>query len=236
MRFPIPLKRGLILARPNRFIMKVLLDGERIKCHCPSTGRIGDIIFKGIPCLVSLSSDPNRKTKGTVEAISVDGGKGWIGINQNKANDYVYALLKEGKLPGITKSREIRREVSVGKSRIDFVAGKDLIEVKTPLISLPGGKGIAHRKKSRFNSFGRLIRHFSELGKSMGKGRRAALLMCYLYDAEPFVPPETDNDNARIKDAARKASGKGVENWQINFRIDRKGVELVRYFRLELFR
>jgi hypothetical protein len=38
-----------------------------------------------------------------------------------------------------------------------------------------------------------------------------------------------------IVNAARKATDKGLENWQINFAIDLEGVTLLRYFRLQLF-
>ncbi|MEI6850117.1 MAG: DNA/RNA nuclease SfsA, partial [archaeon] len=44
--FKEPLKEGVIKSRPNRFIMLVLIDGKLEKCHCPSTGRIGNIKFE----------------------------------------------------------------------------------------------------------------------------------------------------------------------------------------------
>ena len=56
--------------------------------------------------------------------------------------------------------------------------------------------------------------------------------MCYLYDAKPFKAPPTDRYNAKIKKAAMKAMERGVENWQVNLRIDRYGVDIIRYFRL----
>jgi sugar fermentation stimulation protein A len=84
---------GLIKSRPNRFIMNVEVENELVKCHCPTTGRIWNIIFEDIPCLLSKSSNPMRKTPYTVEAISVneidEPNKNWIGINQNAINKYV---------------------------------------------------------------------------------------------------------------------------------------------------
>lgn len=47
-------------SRPNRFIMDVELDDIINKCHCPSTGRIGNFIFKDIPCLMSKAKDEKR--------------------------------------------------------------------------------------------------------------------------------------------------------------------------------
>ena len=51
--------------------MNVLVNGELEKCHCPSTGRIGNLRFEDIPCLLSEGKNPDRKTKYTVEAFSL---------------------------------------------------------------------------------------------------------------------------------------------------------------------
>jgi len=64
------LREGIIVDRPNRFIMEIMIDGKRQKAHCPSTGRIGNFDFKNTPCLVSESDNKTRKTKFTVEAVS----------------------------------------------------------------------------------------------------------------------------------------------------------------------
>jgi len=238
--FAHPLSEGVIKSRPNRFIMLVKSGGSLVKCHCPSTGRIGDIIFENIPCLLSKAETEGRKTKYTVEAISLDPpgrkNKTWIGINQTKANDYVYFFLKHGRMPRLVKKGvPVEREKQVGDSRLDFVAGTTFIEVKTPLISLPSRKGLAHLKPSKFTSFERLIRHFTELAKHAKKGARAIVLLCYLYDAKPFVSPKPDCSSVKIQNAVRKATAKGVENWQVNLKIDRNGIRMISYFRLDLW-
>ncbi|MDR1498988.1 MAG: hypothetical protein LBS34_01730, partial [Rickettsiales bacterium] len=124
--FSEPLIEGLILERKNRFVMDVLIAGMVEKCHCPCTGRIGNIVFKNIPCL--LTPTDNIKTKYTIEAISLskldDRNKKWIGINQIKANRYVEFLLKTNQLPkilGTSDKTKILREKNIGKSRLDFV-------------------------------------------------------------------------------------------------------------------
>lgn len=59
--FEKPLQEGILLKRNSRFTMDVLLDGVTVKCHCPTTGRIGDVDTKNIACLVSKSEDVKRK-------------------------------------------------------------------------------------------------------------------------------------------------------------------------------
>jgi sugar fermentation stimulation protein A len=230
-RFPKALRSGTILSRPNRFIMMVRSGGRTLRCHCPTTGRLGDLKLEGLPCLYSTSTSTTRKTAHTVEAISTSSrSKSWVGINQTAANRYFEFFLRNGALVRLA-SGEVQREVKLGSSRIDFLVGNAYVEVKTPLIMLPAGSEVARVKRSRFDSFDRLIRHMGELQKSLASGMRAKIVLCYLYDARPFKPPPPDDTNTRILAAARAAEEAGVERWQVNLKVDPEGVSLIRYFR-----
>lgn len=91
------LKEAVIIKRNSQFTMNVLIDGREEKCHCPATTRIGDVDVAGLHCLVSESSDPKRKLKYTVEAISMDdpdeADKNWVGIDLILSNRIVEFLL-----------------------------------------------------------------------------------------------------------------------------------------------
>jgi sugar fermentation stimulation protein A len=230
-RFHKALRAGTILSRPNRFIMMVRSGGRTIRCHCPTTGRLGDLKLEGLPCLYSTSTNVKRKTAHTVEAISTSPrSKSWVGINQTAANRYFEFFLKNGALGRLARG-EVQREVKLGSSRIDFKVGNAYVEVKTPLITLPAGEEAVRVKRGKFDSFDRLIRHMGELQKSLAGGMRAKIVLCYLYDAKPFSPPPPDGTNSRILAAARAAEEAGVERWQVNLKVDRDGVSLIRYFR-----
>jgi sugar fermentation stimulation protein A len=241
--FKEPLIEGTILGRSNRFIMLVILNGKRILAHCPSTGRIGNIVFNNVPCLLSKADNPKRKTEYTVEAIWLDGltsRNKWIGINQIEANHYIEFFLRNGMMPELMiKGEKLEREIKIGKSRIDFVTKNSLIEIKTLLTTLPTHEiGVTSRSASKFNSFDRLIKHFYVLSDAIKEGRkkRAILLLCYLYDAPTFVLPKTDATNIRIKKAAEMATKAGVEHWQVNLQLNKEDVQLIRYFPLSLFK
>src|SRR5213594_3425413 len=138
--FPEPLIRGTIARRPNRFTIDVDRDGRIVPCHCPTTGRIGNLVLDGLPGLVSGSRSSTRKTRYTAEAIAVDivaADPMWIGINQNAANRYIEAALVSGALDRIVPVDTVQREQALGLSRLDFlVNGNTYIEVKTPLQNL----------------------------------------------------------------------------------------------------
>jgi len=230
-RFPKALRVGTIISRPNRFIMMVRSRGRTLRCHCPTTGRLGDLKLEGLQCLYSTSANVKRKTAHTVEAISTSPtSKSWVGINQTAANKYFEFFLRNGALTRLARG-EVQREVKLGRSRIDFLVGNAYVEVKTPLIMLPAGAEVPRVKRSRFDSFDRLIRHMGELQESLTRGMRAKIVLCYLYDAKPFKPPPPDGTNTRILEAARAAEKAGVERWQVNLKVDAEGVSLIRYFR-----
>lgn len=211
--------------------MLVRAGGRTLRCHCPSTGRLGDLKLQGLPCLYSTSHSKSRRTHYTVEAVSTSPqGASWIGINQTAANRYFEFFLRKDALRRLATGG-VQREVKLGRSRIDFLVGNTYIEVKTPLIMLPAGAEVPRERRSRFDSFDRLIRHFGELSASLTQGREAKVVLCFLYDAEPFRPPPPDRTNSRILAAAQQAEDAGVERWQVNLRIDREGVSLIRYFR-----
>ncbi len=224
------LHRGTILSRPNRFIMLIRAGGKTLRCHCPTTGRLGDLKLSGLPCLYSTSENKARKTGFTVEAISTSNGESWVGINQTEANRYFEFFLKRGTLARLAKG-SVRREVKLGRSRIDFLVGNSYVEVKTPLITLPAAPRVARVMGSRFNSFDRLIKHMGELRDSLARGMKAKIVLCYLYDAKPFKPPPPDGTNSKMLEAARDAEEAGVERWQVNLCVSRDGVSLIRYFR-----
>jgi len=239
-KFEETLIEGVIKSRPNRFIMVVEFNGKKQKCYCPSTGRIGSIDFEDIPCLLSKSKNPKRKMAYTVEAFSLDPisrkRKRWIGINQVRVNRYVEHFLRTGQLSRMVgKVETVEPEVTLGKSRLDFlVNGKDYVEVKTLLRLIPTEGHPKHKeRKVTVTGYDRLIKHFGDIVKKTGQGSRAILVLCHTYDAKRFKVPKVEGAEV-IEKAARKAQKKGMENWQINLKVDPKGVTLTKYFKLNL--
>jgi sugar fermentation stimulation protein A len=240
-KFKPQLIEGLVRSRPNRFIMMVSIRGKIFKCHCPSTGRIGNLEFRDVPCLLSKATNKKRTTSYTVEAISLQKprqkNKQWIGINQTKVNHYLEFFLQQGRLTSLVKNfKDVKREQPLGHSRIDFKVANTFIEVKMPLITLPTNQQ-SKRKYSPFNSFDRLIKHFTDLGHSLPPKTKGIILMCYMYKAQPFQPPVPVNKpDHKIQRAARQAIARGVAIWQANLQINSRGVKLLKYFKLNLFK
>ncbi|MDR1458141.1 MAG: DNA/RNA nuclease SfsA [Puniceicoccales bacterium] len=235
-KFDAPLTEGIIKSRPNRFLMNVEIEGKLEKCHCPTTGKVGKIIFNDVPCLLSKSTNKHRKTIHTVEAFSLDTidnpKKNWVGINQIAVNKYVEHFLKAGLLGNLAPVGEmVLREQTLGSSRLDFRVGNTYIEVKMPLIHLFINPDEALPNHGLM-TLDRFIKHIHELGNSLDKNHRAILLTCFVFDAPKFIPPAPSKYNVEIFEAMNDSMKKGIEVWQLNLSIDKFGVEFLRYFEI----
>ena len=239
--FESPLAEGVITKRKSQFTIIVNIDGQDVSCHCPTTGRVGDMDLSGRPCLLSKSKDPNRKTPYTVEAVSLnkpdDNDKKWIGINQNAVNRYAEHFLKNGgfeKIVGTDKT--VQREKTLGNSKFDFLVDNVYLEVKTPLQTLQVDYPdyIKLKKPAPFSSTERFAKHMAQLGESLADHQRAILLVCFVYDNPGFKVINKSTNYQQVKDTVDNSVSKGVEIWQANFCITKTGVSLDRYFPLKI--
>lgn len=239
-RFDRPLEEGIVIKRSSIYTMLVDVGGKQVSCHCPTKGRIGNIDVAGRPCMLSASSNPERKTPYTVEAISLDRpetkDKSWIGINQNAANRYVEHYLRNGGLSDVIGTGDVQRERFLGQSKLDFLVGDNYLEVKTPLqhlqVDIPDYVGV--KKAAPFSSTDRMTRHMQELAGSLQSHQKAVLLVVFIYDNPGFRVVERSTNYDEVKRIVDECVSKGVEIWQANFSIDRERVRLERHFRLEL--
>ncbi len=239
LKYETPLIEGVIEKRKSQFTIDVVINNEVVRCHCPTTGRIGNIELSGIPCLLSKSDNPKRKTPYTVEAVSLDlvksKEKSWIGINQNAANRYVEnALIKVLFGEMVSGYDTVLREQILGISKLDFLVGDTYIEVKTPLLSiqLPFPKHIKTKKVGKFNSTERFIKHINELAGSLANNQRAILLVCFIYDNPGFKVEVRSTNGDFVESEVQKCISKGIEIWQVNFSISKDGVRLLKYFNI----
>lgn len=231
-RFVSPLQEGVILKRRNRFVMDVLLGDTVFACHCPVTGRIGDVVFDGVPCLVSSTSDPRRNTAFTVEAISIDADRRWIGIHQGRVNDFIEYCLETNTLPVFPAPRYVEREKAIGGSRIDFKVDGFYMEVKSPLAEL-FVTPLPHFKRrvvTRPIETERLLRHLKTLVATLPETGRAVLLYVFLYDAPVFTGNRNRKQDAQIRQLIREAIANGLEIWQVNGDFSTQGIRLIRCF------
>ena len=109
------IQRARFLARPNRFIAHVDLNGRTEVCHVKNTGRCRELLVPGAAVYLESSANPARKTKYDLVAVE----KGSLLINMDaQAPNKVFAewVAAGGFLPEVTA---VRPEFSYGESRLD---------------------------------------------------------------------------------------------------------------------
>ena len=66
-------KKGIFLARPNRFIAHVALDGVETVCHVKNTGRCRELLVPGAAVYLEKGTNPGRKTAYDLIAVEKNG-------------------------------------------------------------------------------------------------------------------------------------------------------------------
>lgn len=107
---------GRFLARPNRFIALVEIDGENYNVHVKNTGRCKELLVKNATVFLEKSQNPNRKTAYDLIAV-VKNGK-LINMDSQAPNKAVKEAFECGKI--FTDVEKLRAEVKFGNSRFDF--------------------------------------------------------------------------------------------------------------------
>ena len=109
-------KRGRFLARPNRFVAHVELEGERVVCHVKNTGRCRELLTSGAAVYLERAENPARKTP--YDLIAVEKGDLLINMDAQAPNKVFGEWAAAGRfLPGLTA---LRPEFTWEDSRFDF--------------------------------------------------------------------------------------------------------------------
>ncbi|MDO5028680.1 MAG: DNA/RNA nuclease SfsA [Bacillota bacterium] len=177
---------GRIISRPNRFLAEVDLDGQLVLCHVKNTGRMRELMVKGAKCYIREVNNPNRKTK--YDVISLVHKGILVNIDSQIPNRVIADAFENSQIRGWENPDSLRREVSVGKSRLDMLVEKDgqklFVEVK----------GVDLMKADFQATFPdapttRGTKHLRELEDLVKKGNQAMVIFClHREDAKDFRP------------------------------------------------
>lgn len=122
--------RGTFVSRPNRFIARVLIDGNEETVHVKNTGRCREILVPGVTVILEDSGNPSRKTR--YDLIAAYKGDTLINIDSQAPNRaFAEFIPRSGLFGGDPK---VFPEHTHGDSRFDFYIESDerriFVEVK----------------------------------------------------------------------------------------------------------
>ena len=180
MKFKERLLQGALIKRYKRFFIDIKYKNKIITAHCPNSGSMMGLLDRGNKAWFSLSDNPNRKLKYTLEMIEVKNKK--VGINTLLTNKIVLEALKHKKINSLNKFNHIKTESKFSDgTRFDFLLSNDkekcFLEAKNVTL-------LRENKIAEFPDAitSRGTKHLNELCNAKKKGYQSYIL--YLIQRE----------------------------------------------------
>ena len=199
---------GRFLARPNRFIAHVEVEGRTEVCHVKNTGRCRELLVPGALVYLEESTNPARKTRFDLVAVEKETGNGPLLINMDsQAPNKVFGeWASAGDFrPDLTL---LRPETTYGASRFDFYwespSTRGFVEVK--------GVTLEEEGVVRFPDAPTLrgVKHLEELAAAKAAGYEAAVCFIVQMEGMRYLEPN-DATHPQFGDALRRVAKAGVE-------------------------
>lgn len=196
-------KRGRFLARPNRFVAHVELEGERVVCHVKNTGRCRELLTSGAAVYLERAENPARKTP--YDLIAVEKGDLLINMDAQAPNKVFGEWAAAGRfLPGLTA---LRPEFTWEDSRFDFRLedhlGPCFVEVKGVTLEQDGLALFPDAPTERG------VKHLRGLRRAVEQGYRAAVFFVVQMKGPRLFRPN-DGTHPAFGQALREAAAAGV--------------------------
>lgn len=194
---------GVFLARPNRFIAHIEIDGQVEICHVKNTGRCRELLPVGAKVWCQKSSNPNRKTK--FDLITVKKGNRLINMDSQAPNMAAKEWLLAG---GLGEIEDLKAEYQHGDSRFDFSFVKDgvrcFLEVKGVTLENDGICSFPDAPTERG------VKHLQGLTRAKQAGFGAYVLFVIQMTEVKYLQPN-DATDPNFGNALREAAASGVQ-------------------------
>ena len=202
---------GRFLARPNRFIAHVEIDGQVEICHVKNTGRCKELLQVGAQVWCQQAANPNRKTK--FDLITVKKGHRLINMDSQAPNIAAGEWLAKG---GLGQLEGFRPETFHGDSRFDFSFVKDgktcFLEVKGVTLETDGVCAFPDAPTDRG------AKHLRGLTQAAKEGFGAYVLFVIQMEDVKYLHPN-DSTDPEFGKALRQAAASGVHVMAVDCQV-----------------
>lgn len=220
--------KATFISRPNRFIARVLLEGEELTVHVKNTGRCKELLVPGCTVYLERSGNPARKT--AYDLVAVEKGSRLINMDSQAPNKLFEEWARAGHF--VSDLTLLRPETTWGHSRFDFYwetgerAGLEPVPTKADVSSpvgagsKPARRGFLEVKGCTLEEEGwtyfpdaptqRGVKHLEELLLAREQGYETAVcFVIQMAEVRGFSP--NDRTHPEFGAALRKAAAGGVE-------------------------
>ena len=209
---------GIFLARPNRFIAHVEIDGKSEIVHVKNTGRCRELLPVGAEVWCEVSDNPNRKTK--FDLITVRKGHRLINMDSQAPNKAAGEWLLGG---GLGEIQNLKAETFHEDSRFDFSFEKDgrkcFLEVKGVTLENEGVCAFPDAPTDRG------AKHLNGLCKLAREGYGAYVLFVIQMAGVKYRHPN-DATDPKFAAALREAAANGVQVLAVDCHVTEDTMEI----------
>ena len=198
---------AVFIERLNRFVARVLINGEEVLVHVKNTGRCAELLVPGYTVYLEKSDNAARKYAYDLIAVEKrcpDGVK-LINMDSMAPNRAACEWLEDG---GLGELENLRAEVKQGDSRFDFAAEQDgrrvFIEVKGCTLESSGEACFPDAPTERG------VKHVLGLARLAEQGNRCIILIVIQMKGIHVFRPNWKTHPA-FGEALLKAREAGVE-------------------------
>lgn len=198
---------GIFKSRPNRFIARVVVDGDEQTVHVKNTGRCKELLVENARVYLSRATNPDRKTKYDLVGVEKVTDRGVLLINMDSQipNDMVCEWLPVSGL--FSDEAVIKREYTYGKSRFDFYVEdgnrKAFVEVKGVTLENNGVASFPDAPTERG------IKHINELIGALSDGYEAYIIFVIQMKGVNEFMPDSER-HPEFASALKRAGAEGV--------------------------
>lgn len=211
--------RAIFLARPNRFIANVEIQGKQEVCHVKNTGRCRELLLPGTEVYLQRAENPDRKTK--YDLIAVKKGERLVNMDSQIPNYAVKEWLEKGGL--FQKITQLRMETRYGNSRFDLYLEADgkkiFMEVKGVTLEEDGTARFPDAPTERG------VKHIHELMECRKDGYEAYLFFVIQMKGIRCFEPN-DRTHPAFGEALRQAAAEGVHILAYDCRVTEDLIEI----------
>ena len=209
LAFGAPLIEATFVSRHRQVVVYAQLGDEVVRAHMADRGRLLTLLVPGRRLVLAHRPEPGRKT--TWQVVAAYGDNGLESLDTHLPNRLIRLALEQRALQPFARYTYVRREVTLGDSRFDFVLESDSEEQSTCVVEvksvgeLRDGIGLFPDAPTS-----RGARHLLGLTALAQSGRRAAVVFVVQGSGVRAMQPNAAIDPA-FAAALRAAVTAGVE-------------------------
>lgn len=212
---------GVFVERPNRFIAKVLIDGNEETVHVKNTGRCKELLIKGCTVYLEKSDNPKRKTKYDLIAVIKPETGVLINMDSQIPNAAAEEWLRKENI--FSDKAKIYREKKFGNSRFDFYIEdgerKAFLEVKGVTLEKDGVALFPDAPTERG------VKHIKELIECIKSGYEAYILFVIQMKGVNIFRPNYDT-HAEFGRILKEAEKNGVGIIAVDCNVTQESIEI----------